>query len=257
MLVDLNHAQASVIVLIENRLNARGFSGAAVSKEKHVVCLSPLDEGLRIFHQLFLLPLIAHQISEVHMLHAGDGLYCHIAFLPGDAECLVESEFSHAEFPVKFSGPASKFLIASGLSQSLGEFHNPAADTAVETAAFLGAAAVAANHCPQAKILSLFASLVKEPQIIGKQPSEYSKIVKCQFTQASFCLPPDFTCHTVGIFVNGQAESQKTVPQVSLKPVRISQLNQASCTPGGLLCESFSSLFLQKAAHPLEQLSVF
>ena len=64
MLVDLNHAQALVVVFVENRLDARAFPRARIPVEQDIIGLAPLHKSLGIGGQPCLLALITHDIGQ-------------------------------------------------------------------------------------------------------------------------------------------------------------------------------------------------
>ena len=54
MLINFDNPQSPVIILIENGLDAGGFSGSRISEEEAVVGWFSCQEGLCIFNELFL-----------------------------------------------------------------------------------------------------------------------------------------------------------------------------------------------------------
>ena len=100
MLVDLDHPESPVIILVEDRLDRRGFAGAGIAVEQHVVGGASFHEGFGILDQLFLLNLIAHQIVQHHVGRGGDrNQKLRVVLL--DTERLVEAELSDAVGPVE------------------------------------------------------------------------------------------------------------------------------------------------------------
>ena len=85
VLVDLNHPQALVVILVDQGLDAGGFSRPRVAVEQHVVGVLPGQERLRIPAQLRLLALIAQKILQPHAVHIADGQKLQ-PILPPDAE---------------------------------------------------------------------------------------------------------------------------------------------------------------------------
>ena len=90
MLINFNHAQAILIVLIDDGLDAGGLSGSAVSVQKSIVGVASLNKGLCVFPQHILLHLIADEIIKNHAVHIVDGKKFHIPVFTGaDAKRLV------------------------------------------------------------------------------------------------------------------------------------------------------------------------
>ena len=118
MLVNLDHAQALVIKLIDNCLDTGRLSGTAVTEQQHVVCLFPLYEGQGIINQLFLLDLITDQVIQHNGIHIVDSTEVHAAILSGlDAECLVEAEHADTIRLVKTSHRIKEFILICCCSQ--------------------------------------------------------------------------------------------------------------------------------------------
>ena len=69
MLVQFDDTQATVIVLVEDRLDAGGLTGAGIPVEKNIIARSARHKGLGVFNQFFL-----HK--ELIMIH--NPFYCTI-----------------------------------------------------------------------------------------------------------------------------------------------------------------------------------
>ena len=73
MLVDLDHAQAPVVILVEDGLDAGGFAGSGIPVEQDVVGGPAADKGLGIGDQSLLLQFVADQIVQDHVAGGCDG----------------------------------------------------------------------------------------------------------------------------------------------------------------------------------------
>ena len=110
MLVDLDHAQTLIIKFVDDCLDTRGFTGAAVTEQEHIVRLSALDKRLRVVHQLFLLDLVADQIIQNDLIHIIDRLKLHprAVLRTKDAESLVQTKHAHPVILVETGDPVKK-----------------------------------------------------------------------------------------------------------------------------------------------------
>ena len=114
VLVDLDHAQALIVVLVQHRLDAGGFSRAGLAVEQHVVALPAGHEGLRVGDEALLLGLVSHQVVQVHVPGIGDGDEKLPLRVLRDAEGLVETEFSHAHPAVESGDDLIQFVLRGG-----------------------------------------------------------------------------------------------------------------------------------------------
>jgi hypothetical protein len=110
-LVDLDHPQAPVVVLVDKRLHAGGFAGAAVAVEQDVVGRAAGEERLRVVPELALLQLVAHQVREQDAVHVVDGQELHVLPRPPDAEGPVKAEHPHAVGPVVIRDDGEHLLL--------------------------------------------------------------------------------------------------------------------------------------------------
>ena len=62
VLIDLDHPQTVVIILVEQRLDTRGFPRPGITIEQNVIGGLAAQERFGIAHQLLLLQLIAHKV---------------------------------------------------------------------------------------------------------------------------------------------------------------------------------------------------
>ena len=72
MLIYLNHAQSLIIILVENGLDAGGFTGSGITKKQTVIGRPSLHKGLRIVNELLFLNLIAGEIIQHHLIQIVD-----------------------------------------------------------------------------------------------------------------------------------------------------------------------------------------
>ena len=116
MLVDLDHAQALRIELVDDRLDARGFTGTAVAEQQDVVRRFSVAERLGILHKFLLLKLISDEVIQHHGIHVVDREEADGAVsILSNAERLVETEHADTEVLVEFRHIFEE--ISSGLSR--------------------------------------------------------------------------------------------------------------------------------------------
>ena len=71
--IDLDHAKAPVIILVQDRLDTGGLACACISVEENIVGRASADEGLGIGDEFFLLQFIADEVIEDHVAGRRDG----------------------------------------------------------------------------------------------------------------------------------------------------------------------------------------
>ena len=112
MLVNLNHTQSLLIILVNDCLDTCGFTGTTVAKQQTVIRFLSKHKRLCIIYKLFLLDLIADQVIQHDSIHIVDGTEVHAAIFSGlDAECLVEAEHADAIRLVKTSHRIKEFIL--------------------------------------------------------------------------------------------------------------------------------------------------
>jgi len=72
VLINFNHPQPLLIVLVDNCLNAGGFSCPGIPKQQAVIRLFPVYKGFRIVYKLLLCSFIAYQIVQMDMGNIGN-----------------------------------------------------------------------------------------------------------------------------------------------------------------------------------------
>ena len=168
-----------------------------------------------------LLPLIAHDIAETDVLHAGDGLDHGMAvrsFL--HIERLVQAELSDAEFLVELGDALLELLSVLRLFQGHSQLQDTVPDPFVEYP----------GHDPRRVVVRQRAGdgdlLVHQG---GRQVEELLQdhaVMQHQVVQASLYAAHDLAARGIGIFIVCKAECQETVPEISLEAVGPGKIHQ-------------------------------
>ena len=121
MLINFDNPQSPVIILIENGLDAGGFSGSRISEEEAVVGWFSCQEGLCIFNELILWNFIAYQVIQVDMgnfrnRHDFNLILCGFVF---QTEGFVKPQLSHTVVLVKGNHVFQKFFRCDRICQKL------------------------------------------------------------------------------------------------------------------------------------------
>ena len=67
MLVDFDHAQSAIVILVEDGLDACRFTCSRVAIEQYVVRFASGNERLRILDETLFLAFIPDEIVELHI----------------------------------------------------------------------------------------------------------------------------------------------------------------------------------------------
>ena len=138
MLIDLDHAQTALKILIEHRLDAGGLARSAVTVQQHVVGALAFDEGLGVLLELSLLMLVADKIGQQNAIRVLHGQKFDALFALSDAEGAVHSQHSHAALAVVGGQVVEHFIGILGGGQLVTEFANMQTDVGVIQAVALG-----------------------------------------------------------------------------------------------------------------------
>ena len=157
------------------------------------------------------------------MLHIDNGVDDNrLAFLPlDDAECFIEPEFSHTEFPVEIHHMVLELPCIRRFLQLYCQVYNPVSDPAVKYTAVLPGRFIVFHQGPQSGGFQV-------SYIVIKQGLEDPAVLPGQLIQGTARRSCYLTCGSVCIFIVCQTEGQETMPEVSLKSVLNSQLRQSS-----------------------------
>ena len=118
VLVNLDHAKAIIIILIDDRFDTGRLAGTAVTKEQHIVGSFSLYKGFGILHKLLFLDLIAHKIRKHDRIHIVDRTEKNTALrLFLNTECLVQTKHANSIILIKAGDHIEKFLFITGLLQ--------------------------------------------------------------------------------------------------------------------------------------------
>ena len=142
MLIQFNYPQPLIIVCVGNCLDAGRFARSRITEKQAVIGPPPLHKSFRILYQLLFRDFVAHQIIQMYM---GDIQYGHNVYpriVMQDAERLMQAEFPHTIFPVKFRQGGFHFLRGMVLRKAHCQIANPFADTGIIYLAFLFAAII-------------------------------------------------------------------------------------------------------------------
>src|SRR5699024_8094827 len=212
-----------IIILIQNSLDAGGFTRSRVTEKQAVVRLSSLHKSFCVINQFFLRNLISHQIIQIDMSDFRDRLNHHFSlFIMADPESLVQSQFSHTEFPVKLHHVIHEFIRILRLAKFPAQFTDPVTNSLVEQFAVLIDILIV-NHKVTPQIAE---SLIKICEIKIIEFFENFKIMARNLIDGSFHSSHNFTGSTESILVVDQQKSQIVMPQVSGKSVSACQLHQ-------------------------------
>ena len=117
MLVDLDHPQPAIEILVYQSFDAGGLSGAGVAVEQHVVGVLSRQKGLGVAAELLLLLFVAQQVLQHHAVHIGDGQKLKLLSAALDAEGPVHGEKAHAVLAVVGGHQGKDILPVPGAGQ--------------------------------------------------------------------------------------------------------------------------------------------
>ena len=149
MLVDLDHAEALIIIFIDKRLDGGGLAGSRISEKKTVICSFALDEGFRVVSQAFFLNLISNQIIQHDAVCIIDGNeFQRFTLFMADPESPVQTEHTHTVLLIEIREDL-KSSVGIGLiqrSEFVADLPHPFADVTIVHLFFLGNGAIVRHH---------------------------------------------------------------------------------------------------------------
>ena len=222
MLVNLNQTEASVVILVGNRLDACGLSGSRITVQQTVVGFLPAHKGLRIVDQLLLCKLVADQVIQFYMCDIGNRNNLRSVVCMSDSECLVQAQFSDSEFPVKYRDRLFKLFCIHRCLQMTAELCDPVSDPLVEQFSRISGLLIVQQrvHAVHGKIAA------EHRKVKVKQLFHDGKIVPRHLVDGAFYLPADLARPAVCILIVHKQKSQEIVPEISGKSVADRKLHQ-------------------------------
>ena len=222
VLVDLDHAQALVIVLVDEGLHAGGLARARVAIEQGVVGAPPGQEGFRVRPQLFLLALVAHQILQHDLVRIINGDKPH-AVRPGlDAEGFVQPDEAHAVLLIMLRHQVEEALLIRGRRQLLAQRPDFLADILVVPALML----INGLVVPQGREAVDAQVPLDDREIIVEQRPEHAEVTLGKVVHRSVQLPHPLGDEAEGVLVGHEQKCQIVLPQILVKPIVRGQVQQ-------------------------------
>ena len=222
MLIDFNHAQALVIVLINQRLDAAGFARAAVAKEQHIVGRTSLYKGFRVLTQCPLLALVANKVVKGDELGVGNRHQLHLAAPMVNAKGLVQAQLAHAISTVKCGHQSIKSFYSSCLLQLLAQSLHLFADIFVKACFLFRHCLIIGDNIEAVDAQLLF----QGSEIILKQGLENGKIIHGQGVDTALASALLLAGNGKGSLHAHQKISQIIMPQIFVKAINSSNIQQ-------------------------------
>ena len=216
VLVDLDHAQAVLEILVEHRLNAGGFTRSAVAVQQDVIGSLALDKGLGVLLELTLLVVVADQVGEqdsVSVLHRHE---LDVAIDLGHAEGTVDTKHSHAVVAV-VGGEVIEHLVGTlGGGQAVAQEADMQANVGVIQTIALGDGDVVGQNGKDVGSKRLFPS----GKIKMEQAMEDLQVVLCQQVDAAILRRAHALAgERKAVFVHHEVVGQVGLPEVGVKAV--------------------------------------
>ena len=118
MLVDLDHTESLIVILIDDRLDARRFACSAVAKQQYIIGFSALYKRFCIVNQLLFLDLIADKIIKHDFIQIIDRVKVRLALpLIDQTEGFVQTEHTDTVSLVKIGDRFKEFILILCLLQ--------------------------------------------------------------------------------------------------------------------------------------------
>ena len=222
MLVNFNHTQALRIVLVQNCLDATGFTGTAITKEQYVICLTSLHKGFGIFHKALLLQFVANQVVKIYGSSIADGYKLYPIFLVYDAEGFVQAQLAYAISFVEAGHQVKNFVFISSLFNSSTKLLYTFADIFIVATFTFFNGVVIANDAKAINAQLFF----QRSEVIIKKLFENSKVAFRKLVYATNASALFFTSNAKGILAAYQQISQIVVPQVGVKTTNGSNVKE-------------------------------
>ena len=236
MLVNFNHTQALRIVLVQNRLNATGFTGPAVTKEQYVICLTPLHKGFGIFHKALLLQFVANQIVKIYVRSIANGYKFYTIFFVDDAEGFVQTKLAYAISFVEAGHQVKNFVFISSLFNSSTKLLHTLTDIFIVATFTLFNGMVIANDAKAVNAQLFF----QRSEVVIKKLFKNCKVALRKLVYTANASTLFFASNAKGIFTAYQKISQVVAPQVGVKPTNGSNVKKLM----DLLINAGDELFL-------------
>ena len=222
MLVDLDHPQALVVVLVDEGLHAGGLAGARVAVEQGVVGGAAGQEGLGVLPKLLLLALVAHQVCQHHLVgvvngQEGDPLR------PGlHPEGLVQADHPHAVPAVVVGDQVEEGLVILGRRQGMAEGADLFAHRLVVPPLVLvdGGVVAEGGEAVDAQIG------LDGAEVIVEQGPEDPEVAFGEVVHRPLQLPHPLGDEAEGVLIGHEEEGEVVLPQVAVKPVVGGQVQQ-------------------------------
>ena len=222
MLINLNHPQALVIVLVDQSLDAGGLAGAGVPIEQGVVGASPRQEGLRVVPQLRLLALVTHQVPQHDLVRVVDGDKPNPLRPRLDAEGLIQAQHPHAILPVMFRDQTEKRLVIRGRGQTAAQVPDLFTDVLVVPPPVLGNGLVMAEG---GKAVQVQIPLHGRKIVVEQGPKD-PKIVPGKVVHRAVLGAHPLGNQAEGVLVGHQQKGQVVLPQILVKAILCRQVQQ-------------------------------
>ena len=214
MAVDLDHAQAVLIKLVDDRLDAGGFAGAAVSVKQDIVGAAPFDEGARVVDEQLFLHLIADQVAEHDVVHVADRQKGEITFSLLEAEGAVEGEYAGTVSGVEVGQRVIHLFRALAVLQLVHHLQHHLADAAVVHALALGDGVIVGDQREAVEIQPFF----ETAEVIVEQFPEHLQILQDEQIDRPLRSRLLLADQREGILVGHEQPGQITVPQIAVEP---------------------------------------
>ncbi len=257
MLVHFYNTKPFFIIFVGNSLDAGGLSRAGVPEKQTVVGFSPLHKGQRVFNQLFLWNLVAHQIVQMNVGDIPNGNDFHPAIPVDYTESLVETELPDSVIPVKLRQGILHFLRHVVFRELHRQTADSVPDTAVVHLAFAVRAFITGNQVKRLKVqCPRHFRKVKIKELL-----ENHNIMEYRPVNGAPYLSPDFTGPAVAVFIVHQQIGKITVPQIPVESMVFCHLKKPVHTTVTkkrcLLSLCFLPVMRHQPRHIIQKFSLF
>ena len=243
MLVNLNHTQALIVILVQNGLDAGGFAGTGVSEQQYIIGRKTFYKGLCIINQLFLLNFIAYQVLQKHLLCIVDRQEFHAVRHRLDAEGLIQTEHTYAVGFVKICNYFEDFIFIFCLLDLTAHRLYLFTDVFIVHPLFFADGLIVADGAEAVNLqIPLNGAKIKVKQVF-----EHLEICLCEMVDGTVIGSHLFAGHTEGILIGQENKGQIIVPQVLVKAVHGRQIQKRLhllINPRGQLCRAAVILFI-------------
>ena len=222
VLINFDHPQARVIVLVNQGLDRGGLAGARVAVQKDIVGRAAPDKGLGVLHQLLLLELVAHQVGEHDLVGVVDGQELHARALVADAEGPVEAEHAHAIGPVEVRHQGEHGVAVGGGGQFPAQGLDLLADGPVVVLLQLHQGMVVGDggEAVDAQIP------LQGREVVVEQPVEDLQIGLGEVVHRPLPCPDPLGGQGEGVLVGDQDKGQIVLPEIFIEAVAGGEIQQ-------------------------------